>query len=44
MLAYRYNRLFVIFKEPILSFLVIIEFSIRGFGIRGHLSERIYRE
>ncbi len=32
------------YLEPILSFLVIIGFGIRGFSIRGELSEHIYRE
>ncbi len=36
--------LFVIYLEPILTFLIIIGLSIRGFSIRGQLLERIYRE
>ncbi len=35
---------FVKYLEPIPSFLVIIGFGIRGFSIRGELSERIYRK
>ncbi len=35
---------FVQYLEPILTFLVIIGFSIRGFSTRGHLTEHIYRE
>jgi hypothetical protein len=35
---------FVQYLEPFLTFLVIIGFSICGFSIRGHLTERIYHE
>ncbi len=35
---------FVKYLEPILHFVVIIGLNIRGFGIRGQVQERIYRE
>jgi hypothetical protein len=35
---------FVKYLEPIPHFLVIFGFIIRGFSIRGQLTERIYRE
>ncbi len=35
---------FAKYLEPILTFLVIFGLGIRGFGIRGKFTERIYRE